>query len=106
VDTLSVAGDVVTAGTALAGLVLIYIGTLVAAFGAFEPDERRTVRGRFLGRAWLAFVGLMLALIAAALAVIGKWQSVACAVNVSVWFLLAAFVWATLVGIMTIREIR
>jgi hypothetical protein len=31
-DTLSVAGDVVTAGTALAALVLLYIGALVAAW--------------------------------------------------------------------------
>jgi hypothetical protein len=31
-DGIAVAGEVVTAGNALAGLVLIYIGTLVSAF--------------------------------------------------------------------------
>lgn len=104
-DTLEVAADVVVAGTALAGFILIYLGALVTGFGSYQPQEQRSVRGKFLGRAWLAFVGFVLGSLAAALAVIGKWQSIDCAVNVSVWFLLAAFAWTIFVGIMTVREI-
>jgi hypothetical protein len=43
-DGIAVAGEVVTAGTALAGLILIYIGSLVNAFGSYQAQEQKTVR--------------------------------------------------------------
>ena len=91
-DGAAVASDVVTAGTALAGLILIYIGSQVAAFEGRQPGgERNAVRFKILVRSWLAFVGFVLALGAAALAIIGKWLSSACAANAAVWVLLVAF---------------
>jgi hypothetical protein len=106
VNGLAVSGEVVTAGTALAGLILIYIGSLVAAFGAYQPQEQKANKLRFLARAWIAFVGLLLALLAAALAVIGKWIDSACTGNVSVWVLLAAFGWGVFATVQAIREIK
>lgn len=104
---ISVAGEVVTAGTALAGLILIYLGGLVTAFESRTPGgERNAVKLKFLARAWIAFVGFVLALFSAALAILGKWLDSACAANVSVWFLLAAFVWAVFATIQAILEIK
>ncbi len=103
---LEVASDVANAGTPLAGLVLIYIGTLVTAYSSHGATEQRTVRGRFLVRAYMALVGLVLALMAAALAVIGKWIGSECMANVAVWFLMAAFTWAVVTTVATIWEIR
>jgi hypothetical protein len=105
-DGIAVAGEVVTAGTALAGLILIYIGSLVNAFGSYQAQEQKTVRTRFLRRAWVAFVGMVLALVAAAMAVLAKWLQNGCLGDVSVWFLLAAFAWAILSVVLIIREIR
>jgi len=105
-DGISVAGEVVTAGTALAGLILIYIGSLVTAFGTYQPQEQKSVRIRFLGRAWIAFVGFFLALLAAGMGVVGKWIASACAGNVAVWVLLAAFGWAIFATVQAIREIK
>lgn len=84
-----------TAGTALAGLILIYIGSIATAFEARQPGgERNAVKLSFLGRAWIAFVGFFLALLASALSIIGKWTASPCTANVAVWALLAAFAWA------------
>lgn len=106
-DGIAVAGEVVTAGTALAGLILIYIGGLVSSFGARQPGgERNAVRIAFLARAWLAFVGFFLALLAAALAIIGKWIASPCTGNVAPWVLLGAFGWAIFATVQAIREIK
>ena len=103
---ITVSGEVVTAGTALAGLILIYIGSLVTSYGGYQPQERKTIILRFLSRAWLAFVGFLLALTAATLAVVGKWLDIACAANTAVWVLLMAFAWAVFATVQTIREIK
>lgn len=102
---LNVSGEVVTAGTALAGLILIYIGSLVTAYGGYGATEQKSVKLRFLARAWIVFVGFILALLSAALAVLGKWLNSPCASDVSVWILLAAFVWAVFATVQAIREI-
>lgn len=106
-DGISVAGEVVTAGTALAGLILIYIGSVATAFEARQPGgERNAVRIAFLAKAWLAFVGLFLALLAAGLSIIGKWLGSSCAANVAVWVLLAAFGWAVFATVQIIKGIK
>jgi hypothetical protein len=105
-DGLSVSGEVVTAGTALAGLILIYIGSLATSYGGYQPQEQKSVLLRFLGRAWLAFVGFFLSLLAAALSIIGKWLGSACTADVAVWVLLLAFVWTVFATVQAIREIK
>lgn len=53
-DSISIAGETVTAATALAGLILVYLGSLAASYGTYQPTERKTVKSGFLKRAWLA----------------------------------------------------
>lgn len=104
---IGVAGEVVTAGTALAGLILIYIGSIATAYDARQPGgERTAVRPVFQARAWTAFVGFFLALLSAGLSVIGKWLNSACPANVAVWVLLAAFGWAIFATVQVVRGIR
>ena len=93
---LSVSGEIVTAGTALAGLILIYIGALVTSYGSFAATEQKSVKGKFQQRAWLAFVGLVLSLLAATLAIIGKSVNDCCTANASVIVILAAFGWGAI----------
>lgn len=84
----------------------IYIGSLVTAYGSYQAVEQNSVKLRFLARAWLGFVGFLLALSSAGLAVMGKWVSNSCMGNASVWVLLGAFGWAVFATIQGIREIR
>lgn len=104
-DGSAVSQEVVGTATALAGLILIYIGTQAAAYGAYNAQEQKTVKGRFQKRAWIALAGVVLSLLAAALGLIGKWIGSACTSNVSVWVLLAAFAWALFATVQTVREI-
>jgi hypothetical protein len=106
-DGLAVADDVVTAGTALAGLILIHIGSIAADFDSRQPGgERNAVRLKLLTRAWIAFVGFFLALFSAGLAILGKWVASPCAGNVAVWVLLAAFGWAIFATVQLVRGIK
>jgi hypothetical protein len=44
----------------------------VSGFGTFDREQQATVRTSYQIRAWFAFVGMMLAIVSAMLAVIGK----------------------------------
>lgn len=105
-DGITVAAEVVTAGTALAGLILIYIGSLASGYGAYSAVEQKAVRARFLARAWLAFIGFFLALVAAAFAIIGKWVGDIRVANVAVWLLLLAFAWTVFATVQAIQEMK
>lgn len=104
-DSISIAGESVTAATALAGLILVYLGSLAASFGTFQPQERKAVVASFQKRAWIAFAGLVFAIISAALCVIGKWLPNECVADVGTAFLLVSFVWGIGIAFVTAREI-
>jgi hypothetical protein len=106
VDPLEMAGDVVVGGTALAGLVLIYLGMLVAGYGGFQREQQATVRGGYQVRAWFSFVGMVLAILAAMLAIVGKWVHVPCMVATAIVVLLVALLWGVALAFLTVREIR
>jgi len=103
---IEVSGDIAAAAGALAGLILVYLGTVIASFSSFEPTERRTVKARHLGRAWFAFVGLILCLVAVALALLAKWLGIGCMSVGALFILLLALVWVAATAAMTVREIR
>lgn len=52
-------------GTALAGLILVFLGQVVASFESFEAVDRSAVREKHQRRAWLGFSGFAAALLAA-----------------------------------------
>lgn len=104
-DGTTVSQEVVGAATALAGLILIYIGIQVSSYGTYQAQEQKAVRGKFKTRAWLAFVGFSLAILSAMLGLLGKWLGSPCVGNASVIVLLAAFGWTVFATVQTIREI-
>jgi len=104
-DGIAVAGEVAGAGTALAGLILVYLGALVAGFETFQPQERKANKPRYLKRAWIAFVGVILALLSALLGIAGKLFQSACPADAGVVLLLLSFLWGGLIAYFTVREI-
>lgn len=105
-DGLGVSQEVTGVGGALAGLILVYIGMVVTTYGGYRAEEQRAVKGKLQMRAWLAFVGVALALLATAVMVIGKWLKNDCAANASVFILLAAILWTVFVAVASVREIK
>ena len=105
-NSLNVAGEVVGASTALAGLILVYLGSIATSYASYDSTQQGSVRLSHQRRIWLAFVGLTFALAAAALAVIAKWVSSECSATVAVILLFIAFGWGIASALLTVLEVR
>jgi hypothetical protein len=53
------------AATALAGLILVFLGGVFTAYERYDTEQKAAVRSKYRLRAWLAFSGFLLALFAA-----------------------------------------
>jgi hypothetical protein len=69
---VSVAGDVADAGTALAGLILVYLGAAAVRYETLDPKAQSSARDVYRQHARRAFRGIVIALIAAVAALIAK----------------------------------
>ena len=98
--------DVAAAGSALAGLLLVYIGGVSSAFGSFRSEDQSTVIGAFLRRAWLGFGGFILALTSSASALSAKWLQSVCLEHSSLILIFMAFVAAAATALWTVLDIK
>ena len=105
-NAVSVAGDLVAAATALAGLVLVFLGGIATSFDRYDKQQQASVRGSYQRRAWFAFVGFVLALSSAALALAARGFSNACVAVTAAALLMFAFVWVIVAAIVAVRDIR
>ena len=103
---LEMASDIIGAGTALAGLVLVFLGSVSNGFDAYQPQERRTVVKKYRRRAWLAFAAFVLALGAALLGLLSKWLQLACLTGAGLVFLILSFAVVVWLGVGEVREIE
>lgn len=68
-----VAGSIVSGASATAGLILVFLGSTATAYQGYEIQERNSVRSKYKLRAGVAFVGLLLAVAAAAFGLAAQW---------------------------------
>lgn len=101
-----IGGDVVAAGSALAGLMLVYMGALSAGYSSYDPQEKRAVRPSYQSRIWFAFVGLVLNAISIPLGLAGKGLENLCALYAGLGFLLFGTAWLIAVAALTAREVK
>ena len=71
-DLVSVASDIADAGTALAGLILVYLGAVAVRYETLDPKDQSSARNVYRRHAWRAFRGIVLALVAAITALTAK----------------------------------
>jgi hypothetical protein len=71
-DIVSVASDIAAAGTALAGLILVYLGAVAVRYGTLDPKDQSSSREVYRKHARRAFRGVVIGLIAAVGALIAK----------------------------------
>src|SRR5262245_40084696 len=69
-----VTGDLAAAGTALAGLILVYLGAVAVRYESLDATSRTERRGYYRRHARLAFVGIVSALTTVLFALIAKAQ--------------------------------
>jgi hypothetical protein len=105
-QAIGVAGDIAATGGALAGLILVYLGSITASFATFQPAERRTVLASHQRRVWFAFVGFVLFLIAVALALFGKWLAIPCMVVSALMVLSIGMIGLIVAAVLTVMEIK
>ncbi|MBV5271133.1 MAG: hypothetical protein JZU55_16055, partial [Afipia sp.] len=71
-SAVELGGDISAAATSLAGLLLVFLGAISTTFDTYQAQEKNAVRGRYQRRAWFAFTGFVLALLAAAMSTLSS----------------------------------
>jgi hypothetical protein len=103
---LSLTGDIIAAGAALAGLILVYLGSVATGYAGFDATQQESVRAPFQRRAWFAVVGVVLAIAASGAAVFGKWLLNICLAGTSVILLSLALIWVVVSAVLIAFEVR
>jgi hypothetical protein len=101
-----IAGDVAAASSALAGLLLVFLGATQTAFEAYEKSAQKSVLAKFRRKAWLAFAGFVLSLIALASSLLGKRFENDCLIELSLASLLLGVVVVLSAAAASVWEIR
>jgi len=102
---LPLGGDVIAAGTALAGLILVYLGSVASEYGGFRTEDQGAVRSKFRRRAWFAVLGIVFSIAGSGMAILGKWLGSACEVGTAVILLSLALLWSVVIAILLAAEI-
>ncbi len=71
-DIVSVASEIADAGTALAGLILVYLGAVAVRYETLDPKDQSSARDVYRRHARRAFRGIVIALVAAIAALTAK----------------------------------
>ena len=71
-DIVSVASDIADAATALAGLILVYLGAVAVRYETLDPKAQSSARDVYRRHARRAFRGIVIALVAAIAALTAK----------------------------------
>lgn len=104
--SLSIASEVIGAAAALAGLILVFLGSISTSFDSYKKEEQKSVRSRYKRRAWFAFIGFTLALLSVLAGLIGKSLNNEYAALASAALLMVALIWALLAALFAVLEIR
>lgn len=103
---LGLAGDVIAGGVTLAGLILVYLGSVTAGFSSFARTQQGSIRAAYQRKAWFAVIGILFGLSASCLALVAKWQAGTWIAGLSAWLLIVALGWAALTAILSALEIQ
>jgi hypothetical protein len=103
---LNLAGDVIAAGTVLAGLVLVYLGSVANEYASFPKTDQGAVRAVFMRRAWFAVLGIVFSIAASGMAVLGKWLASTCLAGGAIILLALALIWSVVIAILLATEVK
>jgi hypothetical protein len=103
---LPLGGDIIAAGAALAGLILVYLGAVANEYASFPATDQGAVLPTFRRRAWFAALGIIFSISASGIALLGKWLANTCLTGFAVILLALALVWAVVIAILLAAEIR
>jgi hypothetical protein len=93
---LPLAGDIVAASAALAGLLIVYLGGVASEYASFAKTAQASVRGSFQSRAWFAVGGVLFSVFACGSAALAKWQASPLVAGVSLFLFACTLFWSAL----------
>jgi O-antigen/teichoic acid export membrane protein len=105
-DATHVADQILTASTALAGLLLVFLSNALAGFEGYDRTARRAVRAKYLIRGWLSFGAFTAALVSATLALLFYWDKSKETVIASAVLLLLSLLLGLIAAFIAARDIR
>lgn len=103
---VQIAGDIAAAAAALAGLLLVFLGSVSTSYGSYQKQEQNAVRSKYQRMAWLGFIGFCLAVLSAFLSIAGKWFSIDCLVAAAAVLLAVGFALVVMAAFFAVLEIR
>jgi hypothetical protein len=101
-----VADQVLTAGAALAGLLLVFLGNALTQFQSFATTAQGTVRAKYMSRGWFAFAAFACALIACGLSLGFYWDRCDSTIAAAAALLGFAFLIGLVAALITVLDIR
>lgn len=105
-DQARIAFQILIVGNTLAGLTLVFLGHTVSSFSSYRTDEKPSVKGTYLWRAWLAFGGLATALLAGLSGLAHNWIQQDWIIGLGVFLLLVAMVCVLIAALNTALGIK
>ncbi|HTV90140.1 MAG TPA: hypothetical protein VME41_14090 [Stellaceae bacterium] len=100
-----VADQVLAAGAALAGLLLVFLGNAQAGYEGYPTDAQSDVRAKYMARGWLAFAAFASAIIACGLSLAFYWDRCESTVSGAAALLGVAFLLGLIAALITVLDI-
>jgi hypothetical protein len=94
-----------TGGTALAGLILVFLGAVFTSFDSYHPDQQADVAAKYKNRALISLIGFLSALVSASLALGAQWFPSVWIVYGSISALALSFILISCVAVVAVSDI-
>jgi hypothetical protein len=104
-DPSHIADQLLTASTALSGLILVFIGNAVTGYDGYDAGQQQAVKRKYQRQGWLGFAGFLCALLSALLALLYNWAPSPCIVYAGAGLLVISLAIACVAAFMHVREI-
>jgi len=105
-NALDISGDVSSAGAALAGLLLVFMGSITTSFESYDRVAQNAVKPKYRNRIWFAFVGFALAILATFLALLAKWLRIECVAASALLILFVSLAWVVIAAIRAALDVK
>ena len=103
--TDTIIGVLFSGATALAGLILVFLGGIINAYESYAPSERKSVRKKFRSRAFVSFIGFLFAILSSLSALALFYFDSLILENFSVATVLISFAFAIALAVQAVKEI-
>lgn len=104
-DTTTLVSMLFSGGTALAGLILVFLGGTINAFDSYSPMEKPSVQKKYRYRAWISFAGFFSAILSALSALAWNWIRSPFWEYISLTTILISFIFVIVLAVLSVKEV-